>query len=136
MHAALQAFSDSTWERKFGGLVEQASQVGFAPCCSQLASVRCGLIRCNSPEGCSSNSLPLRLQVESNHPSGGSIIPVAVIGAHGSLSLQIELLQTGLKACCFGAYKLDKLFWATLPHAGKLQGAGALRRWDAATEAA
>ncbi|BDA46228.1 hypothetical protein COCOBI_08-3200 [Coccomyxa sp. Obi] len=27
-HAALQAFGDSTWERKFGGLVEQASQVG------------------------------------------------------------------------------------------------------------
>ena len=38
-HAALQAFGDSTWERKFGGLVEQASQVGFASCCSKVVGV-------------------------------------------------------------------------------------------------
>ncbi len=29
MHAALQAFGDSTWERKFAVLAEQASQVGL-----------------------------------------------------------------------------------------------------------
>lgn len=29
MHAALQAFGDSTWERKFAALAEQASQVGL-----------------------------------------------------------------------------------------------------------
>ncbi|KAK9906748.1 hypothetical protein WJX75_007312 [Coccomyxa subellipsoidea] len=28
MHAALQAFGESTWQRKFGGLAEQLSQVG------------------------------------------------------------------------------------------------------------
>jgi hypothetical protein len=27
MHAALQAFGESTWQRKFGGLAEQLSQV-------------------------------------------------------------------------------------------------------------